>query len=294
MTYDAPGTGQSPPSSPPPDAVVGESKKPFYRRWWVIAIAAIVAIAIIGSALGGGGDDDDAALPGTTQQVTSEPVSDEPPTTPSEEPPSEATQDPPSSPAVTPEPPEPSEPPANDYDDTYGAFEVINQSGSGDSTIDIAPGVVAAVVTATHQGSANFAVSALDAANQPTGDLLVNTIGAYTGITAYGLSGFGEPSKLQITADGPWTRLIAPISSAPQLPAQASGEGDAVYVYDGGAVDWAIEHTGEANFVVLQYVDPFPNLAVNEIGNYSGTVPAQAGPSVVAIQADGQWSIASS
>jgi hypothetical protein len=32
-----------------------------------------------------------------------------------------------------------------------------------------------------------------------------------------------------------------------------------------------------------------PNLAVNEIGDYSGTVPFDAGPSVIQIGADGKW-----
>jgi hypothetical protein len=34
-----------------------------------------------------------------------------------------------------------------------------------------------------------------------------------------------------------------------------------------------------------------PNLMVNEIGSYQGTVPAVAGPSVVTVTADGRWSI---
>ena len=143
-----------------------------------------------------------------------------------------------------------------------------------------------------HKGSANFSLSVLDEGNQPTGDLLVNTIGNYKGTTAYGFSAFGNPGvKIQVTADGAWSVQVAPVSSAPLLSLPAKGAGDKVFVYDGGAADWNVAHKGEANFVVVQRSSEImPNLAVNEIGNYKGQVPMSAGPSVVIVTADGAWS----
>lgn len=179
------------------------------------------------------------------------------------------------------------------YADEFGTFEGFSDKGNGDSIIKLPEGVTYGVVTAKHKGSGNFALSVLDQANQPTGDLLVNTIGNYQGTTAFGLSSFGDPGvKIEVTADGSWSVQVSPISSAPQLDLPAKGEGDQVFQYNGPAADWNVTHKGERNFVLLQNsTDIMPNLAVNEIGNYKGLVPMNAGPSVVRINADGSWSI---
>ena len=182
---------------------------------------------------------------------------------------------------------------ANYYDTNYGSFEAFTTSGTGDSVIALPAGVTAGVVTATHQGSSNFVLNVINAANEPTGDLLVNEIGNYSGTTIYGLLGFGDPgTNLQVSADGAWTVTISPVSSAPEFTLPASGTGDAVYLYNGDASAWTITHDGSSNFVVLQYADSsMPNLAVNEIGAYSGKVPMLAGPSVLHIGADGAWTV---
>ena len=178
---------------------------------------------------------------------------------------------------------------AGAYDQTYGTFATITKSGRGDSIIALPKGAKAGLVTATHQGSANFQVSGMDAGNKSTIDGLVNAIGNYSGTTAYGLTDMGNaPIKLQIVADGSWTIKIAPISSASVLPASASGKGDAVFKFEGAAADFAITHKGSANFQVQQYGGDL-SMGVNEIGNYSGTVPFVAGPTVLVIGADGTW-----
>ena len=166
----------------------------------------------------------------------------------------------------------------------------MTQAGKGDSVIALPAGSKAGIVTATHDGSANFSVSVIDAKNQPTGDLLVNTIGAFTGVTAWGMNAIGADGKnLQISADGNWTIAINPIGTATELP--ATGTGDAVYMYTGAAANFALTHAGASNFAVMQYTGGFGNmpLRVNEIGAYRGTVPFTKGPSVVVIQADGAW-----
>ncbi|MGL4176159.1 MAG: hypothetical protein ACRCSN_08785 [Dermatophilaceae bacterium] len=190
-----------------------------------------------------------------------------------------------------PETPTP-EPAANPYDETFGAFAVVKKSGKGDAVIALPTNAAAGLVTMTHKGSSNFAVTVLDAANQQTADLLANEIGSYVGTAAFGLSGLGgEPAKLKVTADGSWTVAISPISSAKPLNATHRGKGATVLRYDGDAGDWKVAHQGSSNFAVNQVGGEFPNLAVNEIGSYSGTVPLSGGPSVVAITADGTWSL---
>ncbi|GAA1511112.1 hypothetical protein BJ978_001555 [Agromyces terreus] len=175
-------------------------------------------------------------------------------------------------------------------DESFGTFAPLTQTGAGDSLITL-PGT-AGIVTATHDGSANFVISVLDAANESTGELLVNEIGAYSGTTVYGFNSFSEPATLQVTADGNWSITIAPVSVAPALA--DAGTGDAVFLYDGGAAGLTATHAGEANFVIFEETAEALSmgLLVNEIGSYSGTVPLSAGPSAISVKADGAWTLA--
>jgi L-ascorbate metabolism protein UlaG (beta-lactamase superfamily) len=178
------------------------------------------------------------------------------------------------------------------FAETYPVFEVAEHTGDGDGVIELPDGVSAAMVTATHDGDANFSVSALDDGNQPTGDLLVNTIGDYTGTTALGMHDLGNPATtLQVTAAGAWTITLAPLADAPALA--ESGEGDGVFRYEGGAATWNVTHDGDANFVVSYYTgaDFEMSLLINEIGAYEGSIAATEGPGLVVINADGAWTL---
>jgi hypothetical protein len=178
------------------------------------------------------------------------------------------------------------------YNATFGTFAPVTKTGTGDSVVAIPAGAKAGIVTAEHTGSSNFSLSVLDSSNQSTGDLLVNTIGAYKGVTAFGMHSLGNDGvNIKVTADGNWSVIIAPISSAPELAVPGGATGDQVYKYDGAAGNWALANQGQGNFVVAQYGGTIPNLAVNEIGAYSGTVPMTAGPSVIEIQSDGAWTV---
>ncbi|WP_370526194.1 TM2 domain-containing protein [Cellulomonas sp. JH27-2] len=176
-------------------------------------------------------------------------------------------------------------------DDQYGTFGAVSKKGTGDDVVVLPKGATAGLVTATHKGTANFALAVLDSDNQSTGELLVNVVGSYAGTTAYGLQALGDGVRLQIKADGAWSLKIKPLSAAPMLPKK--GEGDVVALYGGDAGNAAVTNKGESNFVVQQYTgDVFDlGLLVNEIGSYKGKVPVKAGPSVFTIQSDGKWTI---
>lgn len=175
---------------------------------------------------------------------------------------------------------------------TWGDFAPLQKSGTGDTIVTLPEGATGGIVTATHNGTRNFAVSVLDANNSSTGELLVNTIGAYSGTTAWGISALGDGVRLQITADGSWTIDIRPMGSALELA--TSGSGDAVFLYDGGAAALSATHDGSRNFVVQEETgEAFRiGLLINDIGAYSGTVPLSSGPSVLTVTADGNWTLA--
>lgn len=174
-------------------------------------------------------------------------------------------------------------------DTKYGTFTTLTQAGTGDSVVALPEGATAGIVTLTHDGAANFIVQMLDVNNQMTTDNLTNTIGTYSGTTAFGMMSLGEaPASIQITADGNWTMTVAPVSTAVELPAGATGDG--VFLYSGDSANLAMTHDGAANFIVYDFGDGIINPGlVNEIGAYTGTVPISAGPSVFVIRADGAW-----
>ena len=179
-------------------------------------------------------------------------------------------------------------------DSAFGTFAPVTQTGKGDNIIALPTGAKAAIVTATHDGSSNFSLSVLDASNASTGQLLVNTIGAYKGTTAYGFTALGKGTTIQVTADGNWTIVITPVSAAPALV--PAGIGDGVFLYSGQAGKLAATHDGSSNFTVTEETNKALQfgLLINEIGTYSGTVPLSSGPSVIVVGADGNWTLAAS
>ena len=180
---------------------------------------------------------------------------------------------------------------SNWYTDNYANFTAADFSGKGDDVVNLPQGAINGLVAASYKGSSNFVIEVLDDGNQ-TADLLVNTIGSYSGTTSYGLNSLGgDATKLKITASGSWTVHVAPFNEAPSLP--TSGKGDGVFKYeDSASPTWQITHSGQSNFSVSEESDAsIMGLLVNEIGNYKGTVPASAGPSIISITADGKWTI---
>jgi TM2 domain-containing membrane protein YozV len=179
-------------------------------------------------------------------------------------------------------------------DSTFGTFTPVTQSGKGDNIVTLPTGAKAGIVTATHDGSSNFSLSVLDASNASTGQLLVNTIGAYKGTTSYGFTTLGKGTTIQITADGKWTLSISPVSAAPAMV--PSGAGDGVFLYSGKAGKLTATHDGTSNFTVSEETGEafHDGLLINQIGAYSGTVPLSSGPSVIVVGADGNWTLAAS
>lgn len=277
------------------DALTFASRPHDDREWFqrkrFLVPGGLAVLLVVGLLLTGGDDPTPAASPvaapassGPAAEPTEDPTPSEVPTvgasTPNEGPsddPTEGMGE--TSPFLT-------------YNEAFGTFSKFTKKGRGDGVVRLPSGVSAALVRVTHEGDSNFGIQVLDENNQPTADLLVNVVGSYRGTTAYGFSDFGAaPAKLRILADGAWSVTLSPIASAPKFDGSASGTGDRVFRYDGDPATVKIRHDGEANFSVLQIGQGYPDLLVNEVGEYEGTVPLSAGPSVLTLKADGDWSV---
>ncbi len=124
--------------------------------------------------------------------------------------------------------------------------------------------------------------------------LFVNTIGAYSGTVVMNFQS-ETTAALKITSTGAWRIEIRNPLTAPQFAGTAVGHGDNVVAYLGGAAIGAIHNSGGENFAVTEYsAAGSPNLLVNEIGAYDGNQPLSAGPTFIAVQSTGSWSIKAS
>jgi hypothetical protein len=123
--------------------------------------------------------------------------------------------------------------------------------------------------------------------------LLVNEIGGYTGRHLIDVSDTARTSMLTITANASWKVTVTPGLSAVRISdgSRISGTGDDVVAINGATTRALIKNRGESNFAVWIVGSGTPELAVNEIGSYEGTVPLRA-PAVAIVTSSGDWSIA--
>ena len=145
-----------------------------------------------------------------------------------------------------------------------------------------------AVLHISHTGSRNFIVKLYK--DDEYEDLLVNTIGSYTGDVLVEGSGTYE---LEISADGDWNITSDGLSIDDTT--SFSGTGDSVTgitSHSGGS--WHITYSGERNFSVIEYGESlgYMDLLVNEIGSYDGTVKAESGDNIFfKVHSYGNWTI---
>ena len=265
---------------------LGAESTPLYKRWWFWAAGgALIALAAGAFALSQ--NQSDQPIPNPTSAPTASPTSTVQPS------PSGSVNPSPTDTSSTSPIPSPSGSGIDQITSRYGTFAPVTKAGVGSSVVDLPAGSDYGMVTAVSDADGVFAITELAADNTPSGDLLVDTTGPYSGTTAYGLVRVGaKAAKLKIDASGPWHLTIAPLDKAPTLTLPAKGASNAVYVYLGPVANWKIVHTAKAttNFSVVQH-GQMPNLLVNAIGNYTGTVPVTAGPTIVTIDAAGPWTI---
>jgi hypothetical protein len=252
--------------------------------WWAKAILAVVGLfaglAIVGAAIGEDeGDKPKRTLAAKTSVApTSAPNGEDESTHPS-------TPAPPTSspPTLTSVPPTAIPPP-----------QALAFSGVGQFVTDkFSPPSAASRLRLTHNGGSNFVVWGY--ADDDQQELLVNTIGAYSGSRPL----FGATRWfLEIDADGAWTATIEAIAPEPAAATGITGTGDAVSGFfepsDTGPAPVEVLHTGSSNFIVWLHCGGGSELVQNEIGPVSGStvVDFQEGPCIWDVRSEGSWSIA--
>lgn len=166
--------------------------------------------------------------------------------------------------------------------------------GTGDDVIDVKPVTDVAILTFECGNCRGNVVVKTNGSES----LLVNEIGAYTGQHLINARSTGSmTTQIQVNAKGKWKlTLTEGLDSAAHKSegAPVSGKGDAVVVFRSNASKADVTYKGDQNFVVMVYsADSGSDLAVNEIGSYSGKVLLD-GPAVVQVESSGDWTIAPS
>lgn len=179
---------------------------------------------------------------------------------------------------------------------TAVSFKAITLTGKGDKVVKFTiPADSAALATATYKGGANFVIESL-AADGTQNDLLVNTIGAYSGTTLVDANAGEHSAAFKVTASAVWTIVVKPVTSARvwTTSAKLTGKGDDVVQVSpppSGLATIDVVGAGSENFVIQSYGPDGQDLLVNEIGKYSGSVQLPDGAFLLTVESNGSWTI---
>ncbi|WP_017578816.1 hypothetical protein [Nocardiopsis valliformis] len=178
----------------------------------------------------------------------------------------------------------------------FPEHETLEFSGTGDTVVEVEFHDDARIARFSHNGSSNFAVWALDSEGGNS-DLLVNEIGSYDGSVLYNGGPREEMAALEISADGAWEISLEPLSAATSWgdsDDEFTGSGDDVVQLEWtpeGLTTLDMAHDGSSNFAIWGYTDTSRDLLANEIGSYDGQTTLTAGTLILAVTADGTWTL---
>ena len=176
-----------------------------------------------------------------------------------------------------------------------GLFTRVTVVGSGSQVVRLPVGALAGIVTMHHPSEGAFAVTSSTADGGPGPDLLARTEGPYDGVAVFGLERAGgvRATALNVTAEGDWSLVIAPLSEAPVATFPVYGAGDTVLLRDGSAGEVHAAHAGGGLFEirVITEIGP-PAIPVFEPdGVFDGPVPLYGGFGAIVITAKGDWQL---
>jgi TM2 domain-containing membrane protein YozV len=171
---------------------------------------------------------------------------------------------------------------------TFGTFDPVTVDGSGDEIVPMPDGIDAAIVTIEVKGDRARA-TAVDDAEEIAGSMYLSGQSGDTLQSDVGIDDYRETAGIDVSGSGDWTLTFAPISSAPALPESGSDSG--IFLYDGDGGPVTFDYVGDSNFIVHQLGDGGTDLLANEIDSWSGDAEMVPGPSIVRVQASGDWTI---
>jgi hypothetical protein len=119
--------------------------------------------------------------------------------------------------------------------------------------------------------------------------LLVNTVGNYRGQHWVDMRDGSMTTTYTVSATGNWTLTVGGLDMVQTfVDGPVTGSGDDVIIVDYVAEAAAITNKGSGNFVVwvVSFETSSIDLAVNQIGSYSGTVPFDS-PAIIQVQSEG-------
>jgi len=172
---------------------------------------------------------------------------------------------------------------------------VLTGNGTGAPSFTAAGGLT--VLTARHDGSDDFSLEITNSSGQRVANP-INGVGAYAGTVSEGLDAGNY--TLNVSASSPWTVTITQPrdQQAFHLPyVFGNGVGDALIgpFRTNGAYQIMATNRGQAGFVVTVLTTTGQqDIAVNEVGNYSGSVTETGvapGNYYLQVNSDGSWSI---
>lgn len=176
---------------------------------------------------------------------------------------------------------------------TFPTFEPVTVHGRGDADVELP--AHAGIISATYRGDDDFNVVVVDRFDRMTDvDYAVSTVGAYRGHTAFGYDS-SDAVALRVTADdgASWNLTISPIASAPGFT--SAGTGDAVLLHEGEPATMTAMHGGERPILITELTGDADATSTSLLFNESAVSgePARlgAGPSLVVVEAVGDWSL---
>ncbi len=171
----------------------------------------------------------------------------------------------------------------------------MSYTGVGAKVLRINKGSDPMAVTFKYVGPSNFIVWNLDSSGGKI-DLLVNTIGNYSGTRLIDALQDQQTAALQIRAEGSWKVTLKPLAMVRVWDGTGTwtGKGDDLVVIQSGAFagldSVQITNSGQSNFIVWAWGET-RDLLVNEIGKYSGEQLMPAGTVLLEIKSSGTWSL---
>lgn len=172
----------------------------------------------------------------------------------------------------------------------FGTFDETTVTGSGDDVVELPVTGIPVIMDITYSGSSNFIIRTVDSEGEDV-DLLVNTIGSYSGTQTDYLD-YADVTMLSVQSEGDWSITFKPLSSMPELISGAENTGDGVYYISTDSLTTiTITYSGDSNFIVRGIGLSRADLLVNEIGAYEGTVIWAEEESFLIVTSEGTWTV---